>query len=112
FLLYPSPRPPALPSFPTRRSSDLDAEHLGLVAALGDDVGVAHLRIEIDRLAGLKHFGFVEFGVDLDPPLQHVDIFLARMADELAELLHRLGADGGEDGDHPLPAQLRAEIMI
>ena len=54
----------------------------------------------------------VEFGVDDDRPFEHVDIFLARMADEIAELAQRFGADAGEDRDHPLPPKLGAEIVI
>src|SRR3546814_20506850 len=50
--------------------------------------------------------------MNLNPSLEHVDQLLALVADELAELLGRARADPGDDRDHPLPAKLRAQIVI
>src|SRR3546814_9981764 len=50
--------------------------------------------------------------VNLDPPFQDIDEFLALMAHQLAELARAMGADAGEDRDHPLLPQVGAQIMI
>ena len=72
-----------------------DAEHQSLVAIVGGDIGVAHVGIDVDPLAGLQRDRIVEFGVDDDRPFEDVDIFLARVADEVAELAQRLGRGCG-----------------
>ena len=62
-----------------------DAENQRLVAAFGGDIGVAHVGIDVDPFAGSQRHRIIEFGVDDDLPLEDMDIFLARMADEITE---------------------------
>ena len=50
-----------------------DAEHQRFVKPVGDDIGVAHRRIEIDALTGLERDRVVELRVDLDLALEHID---------------------------------------
>ena len=71
-----------------------------------------HGGIEVDRGPLLQHDRIVKFGVDDHAALQDVDILLAGVADEVAELLRALGADLGDDRDHPLAAQLGAQVVI
>src|SRR5690606_16286827 len=78
----------------------------------GHDVGVAHVGVDVHAFIGLQDDGVVELGVHFHAPFQDVDVFLAGMAYEAAELFDAPGAHPGEHRDHALVAQFGAQIVV
>lgn len=72
---------------------------------------MAHRGIDVDQLALVDHHRIVELGVHLDGAGDDEDYLLALGADQLTELLERLGADSGDDRQHAFPPQLDAETV-
>jgi hypothetical protein len=87
-------------------------DHDGLVAAFRQHIGMAHIAVEIDRLPRLQRNRLVEFGVDANAAADDIDPFFTAMADKVAKLVQRAGADVGDDGDHPLLSKFREQIEI
>ena len=71
-----------------------------------------HVAVEVDRLADIQDDRVIEFGEHLDAPLEDVDVFLARMVHEIAELFSAAGVNARQYGDHALPAQFRAQVVV
>ena len=86
--------------------------HRRFRAAFRRDVGVAHVRIDVDRLAGLERDRVVELRVDLHAAFDDVDVLLAGVVHELAELGDAARADAREHRDHALAAQLGAQVVV
>src|SRR3546814_11839224 len=57
-----------------------DAEDYGLVATLRRQIGVAHRRIDVDRLTFLQHDRVVKLGMNHNPSLEPVEQPLALWA--------------------------------
>src|SRR3546814_7323444 len=72
---------------------------------VGDDIGMAHRRIDINALADVERDGIVKFAVHLDPSFEDVDEFFALVVDEFTELACAVRADACQDRDHALLAQ-------
>ena len=89
-------------------------EAAGRVGAL--QVGVAHLRVEVDGVAGQEPHGRVQLGMELDLTLQHVRELFARVADEVAELgaelLHRARMRLGNHRREALVQQLGGQVDL
>jgi len=88
------------------------ADHRRFVAALGRDIGVTHVRVDVDRLASLEDDRVVELGVDLDAAFDDVDVFLAGVVHQLAELGNAACTDAREHRDHALAAQFGAQVVV
>src|SRR4051812_22171165 len=58
-------------------------QHLGLLAILRGEIGVAHARIDIQRFPRSQCDRIVEFGVHHDLPAQDIEKFLARVTDKV-----------------------------
>ncbi len=89
-----------------------DAEQQHLVAPFRGDVGVAHVGVDIHRLALLQHDRVVELGVHFHASFEDVDVLLARVAHQFAELLDALRMHAGKYRDHALAAQFRAQVVV
>ncbi len=61
-----------------------DTHYDGLIAVLRH-VGMTHVAVYVDRLAGLQDDWIVELGVDGDGALEYVDEFLPRVMNELPD---------------------------
>ena len=51
------------------------------IAAVASDIGMPHVRIDVDGFAFLEHDRIVKFGVDNDPSLNNEDELFAGMVD-------------------------------
>ena len=78
----------------------------------GHGVGMAHVRVDVHRLADIQHDRFVELGMHLGRAFEDVDVFLAGMADEVAKLGKATRAHARHHRSHVLAAQLRAQVVI
>jgi hypothetical protein len=58
------------------RSAGAYAKHDGLLASLGGEISMAHIRVDIDRFTLLQKDRIIEFGVNFDPPVQNIYVFL------------------------------------
>lgn len=81
-------------------------------APIGDDIGVAHRRIEIDTLAFAQHDRVMEFGVNLDFTFDDIDEFFAVMLDQITEFAGTVRANTSENWNHVFLAQVGAKIVI
>ena len=80
-----------------------DSEHQRTLAILRD-IGMSHRAVDVDPLPGLKRQRRIKLGVHFNAALEHINEFLAPMADELAELFDAVGTDAADDRHHALIA--------
>src|SRR5690606_3760413 len=87
-------------------------EHDGLVAAFSGDVGMTHLRIEVDRFASLDDHGVVKLRVHFHAAFDYVNELFPGMLHEIAELPDAFRAYPRHERDHSLAAEFRAQVVV
>src|SRR5882672_4739947 len=77
-----------------------------------EHIRVTHRTVEIRRVTGREQERCIEFRMDFDFPLEHVDELLAGVSHQLAELLDGPGAQLADDGDELLSRDIRAQVKV
>ena len=73
---------------------------------------MAHVGIDVNRFADLEHDRIVKLRVHLGGTFENMDVFLAGVADQGAELGQAFCAYPGQYRDHALAAQLGAQVVV